>query len=257
VHQFWGHWKAREAALVVDEIDYLVKTCFARKILFLDDHATVNARRMREISRKILQRGIETTLGCLGTVTRADRETLEMMRSAGFRWIHFGAEFASDEALAFMQKKITVAQIREGIKNAREAGLRVRTSWILDSPLATEDAFDRTIELILETQPQEVRAHFLSIRACAPFAQAQEASADLLASQQYIHAGEPHSSFRTLPRDVILEKTAQLTAELQKIGYIVVRNPADWAAFDLPENNHGGVRFISFCPGRYGIGWER
>jgi hypothetical protein len=137
------------------------------------------------------------------------------------------------------------------------AGLRVRTSWIFDSPLATEESLDRTIDMILELRPHEVRAHYLSLRACAPFADEAAARSNPLTAQQYIHADEPHSSFDSLAPELIMERVRYLSDELKSSGYLVVRNPADWEAFDNGMVGHRDLRFISFCPGRYGIGWER
>ncbi len=251
VHEFWGYWKRRDASKVVDEIECLVKDHNAKKVLFLDDHATVNKKRMQEISTGILERNIETTLGCLGTVSCYDKETVKLMQQAGFRWIHYGMEMISQEVLDFMNKKITPQQMKEAIEGTKAQGLRVRTSWIFDAPKTTEQALDRTIEFILETQPQEIRAHYLALRAGTPFARQVEAQG---IPQQYIHASKPHSSFETLPAEIIVEKVEKMVEELQKIGYCVVKNVDDWAKY---ENCSPDIKVISFCPLRYGLGWQR
>ena len=259
VPEFWGKWKFRDANKVVDEIEYLVKDYGAQKILFLDDHATVHQKRMQEISREIIERGIETTLGCLGTVSRYDHKTVEEMEKAGFRWIHYGGEMVSQHVLDYMGKRITPKQMKEAIVGTKQIGLRVRTSWIFDAPQANEDDVDRTIEFILETQPEEIRAHYLTLRAGTPFTREVERRRQGFAAipPQYIHNGMPHSSFDTLNSERILEKVEYLTSELKRVGYLVVRNVRDWEQFNDPTVGNQNTKILSFCPLRYGIGWQR
>ncbi len=255
VPEFWGHWKKRDPIKVVDEIEYLANEFGAQKILFLDDHATVDRKRMITISDEIVRRGIETMLGCLSTVSRYDPEMIQSMHQAGFRWIHYGAEMASQKVLDYMNKGITVDEMKEAIVGTRKAGMRVRTSWIFDAPQADEKALDDTLSLILETEPEEIRAHYLTLRAGTPFERQAESRGKSSLPIQYIHSGSPHSSFDTLSPEKVLEKVGNLTDELQNRGYMVVRDPSQFRVFN--GDNNSDARVISFCPLRYGIGWRR
>lgn len=259
VPEFWGNWKQRSPDKVVTEIEYLVREYSANKVLFLDDHATVNQRRLQQISEGILERGIETTLGCLGTVLHYDPETVAKMHEAGFRWIHYGGEMASQKVLDYMEKRITVDQMKEAIEGTKQAGFRVRTSWIFDSPKADEGDLDRTVDFILETQPDEIRVHYLTLRAGTPFTREVERRRNGFNGipPQYIHNGTPHSSFDTVSAERIVEKVDYLTSELQRIGYLVVRDVKDWDKFNDPTIGTPDTKIISFCPLRYGIGWQR
>jgi anaerobic magnesium-protoporphyrin IX monomethyl ester cyclase len=256
VHQFWGKWRRRSAERVVDEIEMLSKRYAAQKILFLDDHAMVDVQRLREISREIIRRGIRVALGCLGTPRSADGETLLLMREAGFSWIHYGAEFGSDRVLQLLRKRSSVELIRRAIELTQAAGIRVRTSWIFDSPGATLEELDATIELILETEPEEIRAHFLSLRAQAPFFEELQVAGTAIPSQ-YIHAQGPQQ--RGYPLEIsagIFEQRMQaLTRELEFRGYRSIREPAEWQRLSAAELADPSLKFISFCPGRYGLGW--
>ncbi len=259
VPEFWGNWRQRSPEKVVDEIEYLIQEYRAQKVLFLDDHATVNRKRLQQIADDILERGLETTLGCLGTVSRYDPETVEKMQKAGFRWIHYGGEMVSQKVLDYMEKRITPEQIKEAILGTKRAGLRVRTSWIFDAPQADEDDLDRTIDFILETQPEEIRAHYLTLRAGTPFTREVERRRNgfNVIPPQYIHNGTPHSSFDTVNPEKIVEKVDYLTSELQRMGYLVVRDVKDWDRFNDPTLGTPDTKIISFCPLRYGIGWQR
>ena len=255
VHQYWGRWRRRSAKLVVDEIQYLVQEFGAKKILFLDDHATVNSRRMREISTEILRRGIVVRLGCLSTVRCADVDTLALMKLAGFAWIHYGAEFADDQVLKALKKNITCDQIESAITATQELGIRVRTSWIFDAPGASAEGLERTCELILRTEPEEVRAHFLALRAGAPLHEQFASKASSGITEQYIHAAASHANPFEISSQLLEEHTARLTSSLLNRGYFAVKSASEWGKLKLENMTSANSRFISFCPGRYGIGW--
>ena len=255
VHEFWGMWRRRSAQLVVDEIQYLVQEYGAKKILFLDDHATVNTRRMREISSEIISRGISVRLGCLSTVRCADPATLALMQAAGFVWIHYGAEFADDAILQKLNKNISCDQIERAITVTRELGIRVRTSWIFDAPGADEIGLNKTCELILRTEPDEIRAHFLALRACAPLHKTFADQNLSSITEQYIHAAASHANPYGIDRTLLEASTNSLTEQLVSRGYHSVQSAEQWGKLKLEQFDSANSRFISFCPGRYGIGW--
>lgn len=249
VHDFWGNWRERSVEHVVAEIAYLVSAYAARKILFLDDHATVKAKRMQDIALALIEADIKVTLGCLGTVCTYDRETMKLMYKAGFRWIHYGAESGSQSVLEQLRKQTTVAQIREAVLGSREAGFRVRTSWIMDAPHSTEADLEATAKLILETEPEEIRFHFMTIRAGSDYARNLGAKS---MSEQYIHSSSPHSRLSAVPQAKIMEATMRLTEELSARGYNIYTDPSQFNEMDPSR----GSRFAALCPGRYGVGWS-
>lgn len=249
---FWGEWRARTAVQVVDELQLLVQNHAARKILFLDDNATVSARRMREIATELLARHLDVRLGCLGTAVCFDESTARLMYRAGFRWIHYGIESGSQRVLDRIKKGTTVAQMRAAILGTKSCGMRVRTSWIFDIPGSDVEDVDSSIDLILETEPDEVRAHYLSLRSGSELHQ-QYAQGDF--PSQYIHHDLPSTSF-SLPREVLLGKMDELSRRLESRGYFVVRDPAQWRDVESFRRKDPRLRFLSFCPMRYGMGWE-
>lgn len=256
VPAFWGRWRKRTAKFVVDEIEYLVNNFNAKKILFLDDHATADKRRMREISNELITRKIQVTLGCLGTIVSFDRETFSQMFDAGFRWIHYGAEFADDLVLKNLHKRHSVAQMEEVLSLTASLGYRVRSSWIIDAPSADESGVIRTIDAIIKAQTHEIRAHFFAPRAGAPLAIGHTAEPGLEVPPQYLHSGEPVVKNEKLTEDFISKELLRLTKILTANNYTVVRDPNDWENFEVTRSPADEQRFISFCPGRYGIGWR-
>jgi radical SAM superfamily enzyme YgiQ (UPF0313 family) len=246
---FWGKWRARSPNNVVDEIEYLVSDFDASKIMFLDDNATVNPERMKQIAKEIKRRGIVTTLGCLGMASSYNESMIAEMSNAGFRWIHYGGESGSQKVLDGVYKNITPEHVRKAIVGSKNAGLRVRTSWIYDLPGTDKQSVQQTNELILDTEPQEVRIHYLSPRVGTMF-HLPTRTGEI--PTQYIHHEKPQG---VNPHNIddIVTGVQQLTSELKNRGYVVIRESNDWQ--DVSQSRDS--KFISFCPSRYGIGWER
>jgi anaerobic magnesium-protoporphyrin IX monomethyl ester cyclase len=254
---YWGIWRAKSAGNVVDEIGQLVEQHDAKKILFLDDNATASKERMKSISKEIIDRGIDTRLGCLGTIQAYDKETIEEMHKAGFRWIHYGAESGNDDVLHANGKNITSGQIRKAIVETRDAGLRVRASWIFDLPGTDERALQDTIGLILDTEPEEIRAHFLALRAGTELYSRRFRGEEV--PSQYIHGNRPSEDLNSSRHDHnnINDAISTLTSELKNKGYLIINNVSAWRDIDRLRAEDPKLRFISFCPSRYGLDWER
>ena len=151
-YNYWGNWRGKAAENVVEEIEYLIKNYNTKKIIFLDDNATVSKKRMQEISNMIIEKNIDITLGCLSSINTYDKETFELMYRAGFRWIHFGIESGSQKVLENNNKKFDVEYAKKVIKEIKDMGYRVRTSFIFDLPTTTKDDMQKTIDFILETR---------------------------------------------------------------------------------------------------------
>ena len=237
---YWGKWRARSAGPVVDEIEQLAKDW--QKVIFLDDNAIVDKQRMQDISDEILRRGIDVRLGCLGSARHFDEPTVAKMYQAGFRWMHYGGESADQAVLDSTGKNTTTQQLRDAIVKTKAIGMRVRTSWVLDLQGTTIDTLRKTTAFILDTEPDEVRLHYLARRACTPFAKESFSS-------QYIHAQQPLNNMSGCSDTQIADQTRDLVHKLEHKGYATIHDPTEWESFK-------GDRFVSFCPSKYGIRWE-
>lgn len=248
---FWGFWRGRSADLVVDEIEYLVNEVNAKKILFLDDNATVNLKRMKAISLGVIERGIKTTMGCLGTIDKYDQETLETMREGGFRWIHYGAESGDNAQLKAMGKRINADKILNAVKGTKKAGLRVRTSWILDMPDLTDDGLKRTEELIIEQESEEIRLHFLTLRLGSILHQEMNG----METPQFIHNSKQNFNISGLASEKIEASTERILKALVQKGYTVVKNAHQFKDIKALQELNPALKIVSLCPLRYGLGW--
>lgn len=248
---FWGNWRGRDADTVADEIAYLADHCGARKILFLDDNATVNRKRMTEICDRLIERKVKVALGCLGSLNLFDDAMMEKMYEAGFRWIHYGVESGDDRLLAAIHKKIDLNGVRRIVTRTQDIGFRVRTSWIMDLPGTTEDELKRTTDLILELRTAEIRLHHLAIRMGSAM---YDEYADI-PSTQYIHQGLQNQNLSALKPDRVRAIVESTAAQLHAGGHALVRHPDEFIDMDALQARSANLNVVSLCPLRYGLGW--
>ena len=248
---FWGNWQGRTPEHVVEEIYDLVNNYQARKILFLDDNAMAQPKRMQAIAQLIIDKKIKTRLGCLGTIISFKEEVFKTMYEAGFRWIHYGIESADNSQLKEMGKKITADQALEVIQETHNIGFRVRTSWILDMPNLTEEGLLKTEKMIIENPTEEIRLHFLTLRLGSRLFQEY-----MLDTPQFIHNSKPNLNISGVTDEMILESVQRILAALVLKGYTVVRNPDDFIDINQLKQHNPTLKIVSLCPLRYGLGWE-
>lgn len=143
----------RSAANVVKEIRLLKETWGVSSFRFQDDIFTLNLPRLRAMT--VMLREEEIAYRCFGRVDHCSPEVADLLYEGGCRHIAFGVESGSQVILERMRKGQTVDQIREGIANAKAAGLIVRVYLIVGFPGETWKTVQETVDLILECTPDE------------------------------------------------------------------------------------------------------
>lgn len=210
---------------------------------------------MQEISKIIIEKKINIRLGCLASINTYDKETFELMYKAGFRWLHFGIESGSQNVLKNNNKKFNVNYAKQVIKEVKQMGYRIRTSFIFDLPTTTKDDMQKTIEFILETEPDEIRAHFLTLRLGTTIYNKLSKGKDL--PIQYIHSDKPLIESEVYTNSEMLKDIDILIDELKEKDYKIIRDVNEWENLENLRNKEGKIKFLSFCPSRYGIDWEK
>ena len=241
---YFGKWSGRNVTDVVNEIEMLISKYNTKKIIFLDDNATVNKKRMIEICKEIEKRNIKCLFGALCSIKCYDKELLEYMYKVGFRWIHFGIETGSERLLKLMNKDMDINYIKQVLEETKKIGYRIRTSFILDYPSSTKEDIIKTKELILSLMPHELRLHYLAYRVGTPI---YNDNKDALNKTQYIHSNKPNIKNNDLTNEI-----NNLIKELKKENYNLILNDIDWGLF---ENADKDTKIAAFTPIKYGMCW--
>lgn len=238
---FFGKWTGRNALSIFKEVQYLYDKENTKKILFLDDNMLVDKNRIYELCNLLKNSNIKCLYGCLTSINCYDENLFKLMYEVGFRWLHFGIETGSDRILKLMHKDQDIKTIKKVIKSAKDIGFRIRNSYILDYPGTTPDDLKKTLDLILDTKPDELRLHYLAYRVGTPiFYEYRDKR-----TPQYIHSNVPNIKSDLIPifNDVI--------NELKK-SYTLIENEVDWKEIE----NDGIRRIAGLVPIKYGMWWK-
>ena len=252
---YWGTWRARSAKNVVNEIEYLINNYGTKKIIFLDDNMTVNLKRMQDISNLILEKKLNIKLGCLASINTYEKETFSLMYKAGFRWVHFGIESGSQKVLKNNNKNFDINYAKKVIKEVKKIGYRVRTSFIFDLPTTTKEDMKQTTQFILETEPDEIRGHFLALRLGTTIFNKLSKEKEL--PTQYIHSSKPLLENNEYQNSELIKDINYLKEKLLQKNYKIVNDVKQWENIENIRNKEGKIKFLSFCPSKYGIDWEK
>lgn len=147
---FGNRYRMHSAERVVSEIEYLIKRFGVREIKFLDDQFTLHKKRLDRICDLIIKKRLNLSWSCSSRVDTVNKELFLKMRKAGCWLIAVGIESGNQRVLDFIKKGITLKQVRDSMKWAREAGIRIRGFFMLGHPTDTKESIEDTIKLALE-----------------------------------------------------------------------------------------------------------
>lgn len=73
---------------------------------------------------------------------------------------------------------------------------------------------------------------------------------------QYIHSDKPLLENEKYTNNEMLEDINILINKLKEKDYKIVRDVKEWKDLEKLRNKDGKIKFLSFCPSKYGIDWE-
>jgi radical SAM superfamily enzyme YgiQ (UPF0313 family) len=145
-------FRKRDPVKVVDEYEYLVDRYGVKQIGLVDPIFPLVKKDLKVFCEEIVSRGLDKK--CLWlSETRADRldqETCEMMYWGGCRRVLMGIESGSDLLLGNVNKNITTAKVREGVANAKAAGIQTVGLFMIGMPGETPEMTRETVEFAVD-----------------------------------------------------------------------------------------------------------
>jgi len=150
----WGKkYTAFSAGRVVAEIEHLIANYGAKGIYFRENNFTANRKRVLEFCNLLLEKDIKIHWACESRVDSLDRNLLELMHKAGARGLYFGVESGSQRILDYVNKRITVDQIRNTFRMCHDIGIKTAASIVVGLPHETEEDLAATDKLLKEINP--------------------------------------------------------------------------------------------------------
>jgi len=155
---YGGHnYRVRDPIDVVDEMEYLIRTCEFQSVYFDDDTFNIGKKRIMDICAEMDRRGLRIPWAVMARADTADREMLEAMRSVGLHAIKYGVESADQTILDNCGKKLDLNKVRDTVAVTRELGIKYHLTFSFGLPGETFDSARRTIALALELDPDTLQ----------------------------------------------------------------------------------------------------
>lgn len=149
--------------------DYMVDQMAAlaeRGITFFylsDDTFTLNTRRVIELCRKIIDRGLSITWQAISKVSAVNDEMLFWMRKAGCVQISYGVESGSPDIRRRLCKDIDHDQIVRAFEQTVAHGILARAYFIYGAPGETQATIEQTLDLIRQIKPLSAIFYIMDI----------------------------------------------------------------------------------------------
>ncbi len=163
--------RVRTAGNVVDEIEHLMKSG-VNVVSFEDDDLTARRDHLLSVCREIERRHLSIEWICHARVDELDSGLLAEMKQAGCALLRLGVESASDRLLGVYGKNPRHLPWREtcrsAFKAARGLGIATNALVILGGPGETREEAERTIELVLDLDPDMIQVHFFTLYPGSP-----------------------------------------------------------------------------------------
>jgi len=151
----------RSVENVMKEIEHCIKQGF-REIKFIDDTLAADYDRAMKLAHEIKRSGLDFTWFASACVNQVDKPLLQAFKDAGCWAILFGAESGIQKNLNTIRKGTTLEQIRNAVRWAKEAGLRVSTPFMFGIPGETFEDGLQTIKFAVELNPDIANFHAIT-----------------------------------------------------------------------------------------------
>ena len=136
--------RLRSVDSIVEEIKYLKQNYGIEGVHFIDELFVVNRKRALELLRKLS--ALDLKWDGQARVNTVDYDLLVEMKKAGCVAIGLGIESGSNEILKNMNKRITVEQSEQALRNVQKAGLHVKVQLILGYPGENKKTIYETVD---------------------------------------------------------------------------------------------------------------
>ena len=141
-------WRTRSIQKVIEEITEAEKKHAIKGFEILDDNFTLDVERAKKFCRTLIKEKVDLPWSCPNGIRtdRIDDELAELMMQSGCDLVMVGVESADEEVFNQIDKGETLADIGNGIKTLKKAGIRVGGYFIIGLPGDSLEATKKSVE---------------------------------------------------------------------------------------------------------------
>ena len=135
---------------VIAQIDVLVKQYGVRNIKIADEMFVLNRKHVLGLCDAIIERQYDLNIWAYARVDTVKDEMLDKLRRAGFRWLAFGIEAASESVRDDVDKRFSQDEVYDTIARVRAAGINVIGNYIFGLPEDDHASMTATLDLAID-----------------------------------------------------------------------------------------------------------
>jgi len=139
----------RDPEKVVEEIDHLYHAYGVKTFKIIDEMFVLNDRHVNGICRRLAAKPYahELNFWAYARIDTVKPDRLEVLRSAGIRWLALGIESGSEHVRDGAEKSFDQQDIVDIVKAIQAAGINVIGNFIFGLPDDTFDTMRQTLDL--------------------------------------------------------------------------------------------------------------
>ncbi len=139
--------RARSVQNIVEEIKYWQNKIGTNKFVFRDPVFSINRKHTISLCNEIINQKLNITFMVETHLNNMDDEMIKLLKKAGLELIYVGVESSNHVVLEDM-KRFTIEHDKqyEIIKKCEDAGIIVKTMFIIGNPEDTEDTINASIQ---------------------------------------------------------------------------------------------------------------
>ena len=154
---------------VVDDMERLEKEHGVNAIFCQDDVFTFDMDRVRAICDEYLRRELTVRWVCQTRGDALDRDLVQRMKRAGCAGVTFGVESGNDRVLRVLKKKETAAEMFEGARLVKEAGLALTCYYMIGNPTETREEVLETLGFAKKVGSHVIQCAYFTPYPGSPF----------------------------------------------------------------------------------------
>lgn len=139
--------RARSVENIIEEIKYWKKTLGTNKFVFRDPVFSINKKHTISLCNEIIRQNLNINFMVETHLNNMDNEMIVLLQKAGLKLVYVGVESSNNYVLNDM-KRFTIENDKQYqiIKNCEDAGIAVKTMFIIGNPEDTESTVISSIE---------------------------------------------------------------------------------------------------------------
>lgn len=147
--------RKRSPKNIISELEEITNYQPNQPIHFCDDIFTFDSKWGTKIAQQINKNRLNIRYSVNSRVDLKDYSIFKKLKESGCYAISFGVESGSQKILDNAGKNVTIEQIEKSVLTAKDAGLKVRTSWIVGLPGDYQEQL-KSIDLMKRILPDQV-----------------------------------------------------------------------------------------------------